>query len=185
MLIFAVHNAEHSWKALTWMVSKDKLEASDETRNMGSEFLEEFVAVTALLVGYVYLTYLNFQYDKEPKLFRSSTHLFSTIEPVVQKLAVPMPFILQVTLLVAGLLLAFPTAHLSPHVSLYLARMGYMTWGTFGYRILGGIVGFLVAYVMFWGVYVGRTRVHKVKLKQQGTEKCGCVTFPLTSTLQI
>jgi glycerol uptake facilitator-like aquaporin len=165
-LIFAVQNAQDSWKALTWMVSNQKLEASDDGRNMGSEFLEEFVAVTALLVGYVHLTYLNFQYNKkdEARLFRSRTHLFSRIDEAVQALPIPIAFILQVTLLVAGLLRAFPTAHLSPHVSLYLALMGYTTWGAFGWRMFGGIVGFLVAYVMFWGVYVRRTRVHKVKL---------------------
>ena len=161
-LIFGVQNAQDPWKALTWMVSKEKLEASDDGRNMGSEFLEEFVAVTALLVGYVHLTYLNFEYDKkqEARLFASPALLFAKIEPVVRKLAVPMPFILHVTLLVAGLLRAFPTAHLSPHVSLYLALMGYTTWGAFGWRMFGGVVGFFVAYVMFWGVYVRSVEVH-------------------------
>jgi hypothetical protein len=163
LCILSVQNSQQPWKGrITWMAPKQKLESTDEGRNGASEILEEFVAVTALLVGYVHLTYLNFEYDKkqEARLFASPAHLFAKIEPVVRKLAVPMPFILHVTLLVAGLLRAFPTAHLSPHVSLYLALMGYTTWGAFGWRMFGGVVGFFVAYVMFWGVYVRSVEVH-------------------------
>ena len=159
--IHAAQQGQQPWRGtITWMASGKKIDASDEGRNWGVEFLEEFVAVTALLVGYIHLTYLNFQYGKEPKLFRSPTHHFSKIEPVIEQLPIPLPFILQVTLLVAGLLRAFPTAHLSPHVSVYIVLMGYTTNSAFGFRILGGVAGFVVSYVLFWGFYVGRTGVH-------------------------
>ena len=161
--IHAAQAGQKPWRGtITWMAAGKKLEALDEGRNWGVEFLEEFVAVTALLVGYIHLTYLNFEYRKEnkEKLFRSTAHHFSKIDPVIQKLAIPLPFILQVTLLVAGLLRAFPTAHLSPHVSVYIVLMGYTTDLAFVFRILGGVAGFLVSYVLFWGFYVGRTGVH-------------------------
>jgi hypothetical protein len=165
LCIHAAQQGQQPWRgAITWMAAGKKLEALDQGRNLGVDFLEEFVAVTALLVGYIHLTYYNFQYGKEPKLFRSPTHHFSKIEPVIQQLPIPLPFILQVTLLVAGLLRAFPTAHLSPHVSVYIVLMGYTTDGAFGFRIFGGVAGFVVSYVLFWGFYVERTGVHpKVK----------------------
>jgi len=165
LLILCVQNEALPWNGtITWMAPKKAATPSDAGRNLGVEFFEEFVAVTALLVGYVHLTYLNFEYAKEPakRLFQSSAHLFSKIEPAIHQLPIPLPFILQVTLLVAGLLRAFPSAHLSPHVSLYVALMGYSTWGAFGFRILGGAVALLVTYVLFWVFYVRRTGVHKV-----------------------
>jgi hypothetical protein len=164
LCILSVQNSQQPWKGrITWMAPKQV--ASDEGRNGASEFVEEFVTVTALIVGYVHLTYFNFQYDKKPEaqLFRSNTHFFSEIEGVAQKLPIPLPFIMQVTLLVNGLLRAFPTVHLSPHVSLYVALMGYTTWGAFGYRIGGGAAAFIVAYGMFWGFYTWRTGVHEGK----------------------
>ena len=173
LCIHAAQQGQAPWRGkVTWMAPKQKLEAADNGRNWGVEFLEELVAVTALLVGYIHLTYLNFQYDKPPevKLFRSRTHFFSTIEPVVQQLAIPLPFIVQVTLLVAGLLRAFPTAHLSPHVSLYILLMGYTTDVAFGFRVLGGVAAFGVSYVLFWGLYVGRTEVHP-KVQWTSTKK--------------
>jgi glycerol uptake facilitator-like aquaporin len=156
LCILSVQNSQQPWKGrITWMAPKQKLESTDEGRNGASEFLEEFVAVTALLVGYVHLAYLNAK-----EIFGSKTHLFSPINSAARKQPIPLEFMVQLTLLVAGLLRAFPTAHLSPHVSLYVALMGYTTWGAFGYRMLGGIAGFVVAYVMFWSFYTWRTRVH-------------------------
>ncbi len=55
---------------------------------------------------------------------------------------------------------AFPTAHLSPHVSAYLLIMRYTTWGAWYWRSLGGLSAFGVAYVLFWCAYETRTRVH-------------------------
>ena len=173
--IWAVQNTQKPWKGtITWLVPNAKgLSASDSGRDLGVELLEEFVAVTALLIGYVHLTYLNFEYGKEPavKLFRSPVHLFATIPKPVQQLAIPLPFILQVTLLVAGLLRAFPSAHLSPHISLYIALMGYSTWEAFWFRMLGGILAFMVAYMLFWGAYVRRTRVHKDANGEDGSRE--------------
>jgi hypothetical protein len=166
--ITGVQRAQKPWKGtITWMAPNrtqthsDTNSLVDADRVLGVEFLEEFVAVTALLVGYIHLVYLNFQHDKtnEAQLFRSKKHFFSTIEEGIYKMPIPIAFILQVTLLVAGLLRAFPSAHLSPHISLYIALMGYSSWGAFGWRIFGGIVAFIVTYLMFWLLYVWRMGV--------------------------
>jgi hypothetical protein len=133
--------------AITWMSP----EADAKDVRLYVDAVEEFFAVTALLVGYIHLTYLNFEFDKQFKLFKSDEHLFSAFSTGTKQLAIPLPFIMQVTLLVAGLLRAFPTAHLSPHISLYLALMKYTTWGAFGMRMLGGILAFAFANRLFWG----------------------------------
>ena len=154
-----IHRAQEeqqTWQGtITWIVPKGG--ANNTGRNIGVELFEELVAVTALLVGYVHVTYYNFG---ETGLFQSTTHTFSkfTLE---KKLPVQLPFILHMTLLVAGLLRAFPTAHLSPHVSLYILLMGYTTPEAFGCRIGGGCLGFLVAYALFWGPYIRRTGVRE------------------------
>jgi hypothetical protein len=142
--------------SITWM-SAEASTASDAGRSIPAEIVEEFCAVTALLVGYVHLTYLNF---RKVGLFRSPEHLFSEFSETTKKLAVPMDFILQVTLLVAGLLRAFPTAHLSPHISLYLLIMKYTTWTGCACRVGGGFLAFALSWALFWGYYAGRTGVH-------------------------
>jgi hypothetical protein len=168
LFITGVQRAQKPWKGtITWMAPNkmqthsDSKTLVDADRDLGVEFLEEFVAVTALLVGYIHLVYLNFEADKEvgAKLFRSEKHLFSTIASGIYKMPIPITFILQVTLLVAGLLRAFPSAHLSPHISLYIALMGYSSWGAFGWCIFGAIAAFMVTYIMFWLLYVWRMEV--------------------------
>jgi hypothetical protein len=166
LFITGVQRAQKPWKGtITWMAPNmtqtrsDPKSLVDADRDLGVEFLEEFVAVTALLVGYIHLVYLNFEYDKPNGLFGSEKHFFSTIGSGIYKMPIPITFILQVTLLVAGLLRAFPSAHLSPHISLYIALMGYSSWGAFGWRIFGGIVAFIVTYLMFWLLYVWRMGV--------------------------
>ena len=143
--------------ALTW-VSLEAPTAEDRGYFV-AEAVEELVAVTVFLAGYVHLTYLNFQ-TKDLHLFGSDEHLFSEFSDATKKQAIPLPFIMQMTLLVAGMLRAFPTAHLSPHISLYLALMRYTTWTAFGARMLGGVLGFGVAFALFWLGYNKRTRVH-------------------------
>jgi hypothetical protein len=137
---------------------------------MEAEFCEEFLAVMALLVGYIHLTYLNFG---QHGLFRSPEHFFSKLSPLVLQLPIPMTFIMQMTLLVAGLLRAFPTSHLSPHISCYLLSMGYTTWARFYFRLLGGGAAFIVTYCLFWLGYAPRVGVHANPEWMQGKQDTG------------
>jgi hypothetical protein len=114
--------------------------------------------VTALLVGYIHLTYLNFN---KFKLFGSCEHLFSDFSDVTKKLAIPMEFTLHMTLLVAGFLRCFPTAHLSPHISFYLLIMRYTTWKGCVCRVGGGVIGLGLSCAFFWGYYAKITGVHE------------------------
>ena len=143
--------------AITWMSAEGA--ATDEGRNDVADVIEEAVAVTALLVGYIHLTYLNFK-TKDFNLFGSHEHLFSDFSAPTKKLAIPMTFILHMTLLVAGLLRCFPTAHLSPHISLYLLIMRYTTWKGCACRVGGGLIGVGLSWGMFWGYYARVTGVH-------------------------
>lgn len=149
--------AEGQWSnALTWMSAEGA--ATDEGRNDVADVIEEIVAVTALLVGYIHVTYLNFN---KFKLFGSYEHLFSDFSDATKKLAIPMEFILHMTLLVAGLLRCFPTAHLSPHISFYLLIMRYTTWKGCACRVGGGLIGVGLSCAMFWGYYARVTGVHE------------------------
>jgi hypothetical protein len=145
-----IRAAQEHWKGtITWIVPQ--VQATDDGRAWWAEFVEEWFAVMALLVGYIHLTYLNF----EP-LFCSSKHTFSDFSPEVLDYAIPLPFIMQITLLVAGLLRAFPTSHMSPHISCYIMAMGYTTWPAFFLRMAGGVAGYISAYLWYWYSYVPR-----------------------------
>jgi hypothetical protein len=80
---------------------------------------------------------------------------------VTKKLAIPMEFTLHMTLLVAGLLRCFPTAHLSPHISFYLLIMRYTTWKGCACRVGGGLIGVGLSCAFFWGYYAKITGVHE------------------------
>ncbi len=145
-----IRAAQEHWKGtITWIVPQVK--ATDDGRNWGAEFVEEWFAVWALMVGFIHLTFLN-----NAGLFCAQTHLFSEFSSQVKELPIPMTFIVQLTLLVAGLLRAFPTSHLSPHISCYIMAMGYTTWGAFFTRMAGGVAGYISAYLWYWYVYVPR-----------------------------
>ena len=152
---------EGAWQdTIIWIAPQGA--ATDAGMKMEAEFLEEFVAVTALLVGYIHLVYLNFKSEKF-NLFGSEEHYFAPFSETTKKLAIPMAFMVQVTLLVAGLLRCFPTAHLSPHISCYLLMMQYTTWQRFGYRMLGGVLAFGATWLLFWFGYDKRTQAHPEK----------------------
>jgi hypothetical protein len=150
----------HWSDSITWIVPAFK--ATDEGRIYEAEIFEEFLAVTALLVGYIHLVYYNFQ-TPTIRIFHSPTHAFSDLTKGENKLPIPLPFIMQVTLLVAGLLRAFPTSHLSPHISCYLLIMEYTTWSGFGCRIGAGIAAYFVTLAWFWGLYSKRNGLHPTK----------------------
>jgi hypothetical protein len=107
--------------SVTWVVSVDLDDYPSTNTNYTTEFFEELVAVCSLLIGVYY-----FDGTKLPKV----------------------EFILKITVLVAALFRAFPGAHLSPHISLYLALMRFSSWESFVFRCLGGGVGFV--FVVLW-----------------------------------
>jgi hypothetical protein len=145
-----------NWKGIVWNAPQGK--ATDEGfQNYGFEASEEFFAVTVLLVGYIHLTYNSF---KKVGIFGSEEHLFSKFSDETKQRPIPLEFILHMTLLVAAVLRCFPSAHLSPHVSLYLLLMQYSSPGRFGCRIGGGVGAFVVTWAMFWFLYEKRTQAH-------------------------
>ena len=152
-----IRAVQEHWKGtITWIVPK--VQATDDGRDFGAEFVEEWFAVMALLVGYIHLTYLNF----EP-LFCSPAHTFSDFSAEVLDYGIPLTFIMQITLLVAGLLRAFPTSHMSPHISCYILAMGYTTWPAFLTRMAGGVTGLTLTYIWYWYFFVPRH--HKLSSK--------------------
>ena len=68
--------------------------------------LEELIAVSSLLMGFLYLAWLRPEHKE-------------TNTPKID-----IQFFLSLTLLVAASIRAFPTAHLAPHVSTYLLASG-------------------------------------------------------------
>jgi len=145
-----IRAAQENWKGtITWIVPQ--VQATDVGRDFGAEFVEEWFAVMALMVGFIHLTYLN-----NPDLFCAPTHLFSDFSEEFKNYPIPMTFIVQLTLLVAGLLRAFPTCHLSPHISCYIMAMGYTTWPAFFTRMAGGVTGLIFSYLWYWFLYVPR-----------------------------
>ena len=107
--------------SVMWVVSTDLDDYPNTNTNYTTEFIEELVAVCSLLIGVYY-----FDGSKIPKV----------------------EFILKITVLVAAVLRAFPGAHLSPHISLYLALMRFSSWESFVFRCLGGGLGFV--FVLLW-----------------------------------
>jgi len=130
---------------LTWQIpSITNVNGDDNT----GAIIEEMIAVCSLMVGFLYLKSMD-NSKKERKKDEivtkkdSDTKAFQNIMPYV-----PMKFIMRLTLLVACVCRAFPDAHLSPHVSIYKARMGLdETWG---FRIVGGLIGVLITVVWWW-----------------------------------
>ena len=87
---------------------------------------------------------------------------------VVLKTYVPVPFMLvfQVCILLAGVSRAFPSAHLSLHVSVYNACMETNSLVSVCLRIAGGFLAAVVAllYYFVWYVWVGKPEGGKTEL---------------------
>jgi hypothetical protein len=171
----------HWSDSITWIVPAFK--ATDEGRIYEAEIFEEFLAVTALLVGYIHLVYYNFQ-TKDIQIFYAPSHFFSELKDGEKKLPIPLPFIMQVTLLVAGLLRAFPTSHLSPHISCYLLIMEYTTWSGFGCRVGAGIAAYFVTLAWFWGLYSQRNGLYSTKSKDSQNTNTDSAHQPLLPSKQ-
>ena len=111
-----------TWPEISTTVNRDA--------NMGYIFVEEVVAVSSLLVGFLYLAWLRpAPKDGEPS--------GSDIE-----------FFIRLTLVVTACKRAFPSAHLSPHVSTYLWFSGQIIVDEWATRFGSGVIA--SALVVLW-----------------------------------
>ena len=131
---------------------------AEDSDSRAAIFADEFAAQAAFLVGVIHIMeavlpgfLLSAAYQKNQKP-----------PPLEQQSAghtpIPLHFILFVCLLVAGVTRAFPSAHHSPHVSVYLLVLESL--GTPGIdvtacwlRIGGGILALVFALAYYWTVY--------------------------------
>jgi len=109
--------------------------------NWAREFYEEMTGVTSLLIGCAYLFWLQKHEGIQEK-----------IEKLRQdKNPIPffdINFFLRLTLLVASVSRAFPSAHLSFHISVYLRGMELISWEQFSAHVVGGLAGLLITVVL-------------------------------------
>jgi hypothetical protein len=132
----------------------------------GVEFFEEMTAVLSLLIGCAYLFWLQ-KHEGIPDKIEELKKLGDTT-PYFD-----INFFLRLTLLVASVSRAFPSAHLSFHISVYLQGMELTTWDQFTAHLLGGLVGVFITIVLV----ELRKYVYKKTPPANGTE-----SLPILST---
>ena len=74
--------------------------------------------------------------------------------PYNDHIPIPIDFILHVCILLAATTRAFPTAHGTPAISLFMGYMGYSNKDAIQYRIGGGILGSLASLLYYYIWYV-------------------------------
>ena len=134
----------------------------DDTRFMF--FLEEFFAVLILLVGILHLMEAI-----TPNLLQSAFWKPMGGNGAVEfktYASVPYMLLFQICILLAGVSRAFPSAHLSLHVSVYKACMETNSLTSVCLRIAGGFLAAVVAllYYFVWYVWVGKPEGEKTEL---------------------
>jgi hypothetical protein len=131
-VIPALRDASKS--TLTW---QEITAPAPDKAYLGFIFMEEFIAVCTLLVGFLYLAWLRKPKEEEPP-------------------QVDIEFFMRLTFFVIACTRAFPSAHLSPHVSLYKVFSGSIGEGEWGIRLAAGVLASAV--VIVWDQF-GRHRV--------------------------
>jgi hypothetical protein len=138
-----VTNLSRDWsKKIVWKsipVSNSSITGYEY--DWGVQFFEEMTAVTSLLIGCAYLFWLQ---------------IHEGVEATIQKLKkkknttpyFDINFFLRLTLLVASVSRAFPSAHLSFHISVYLRGMELIDWQSFSAHFVGGLVGLVISVVL-------------------------------------
>ena len=102
----------------------------------GYIFLEEIVAVCTVLVGFLYLAWLKKYKDDKMQL--------GDVDPP----QVDVEFYIRLTFVVAACKRAFPTAHLSPHVSTYMWWTGQIDPAEWAAHFFAGVIA--SGFVVFW-----------------------------------
>ena len=131
---------------------------TDDNDSRAAIFADECAAQALFMIGVIhimeavlpgFLLSATYQKNQKPQTPETPGHT-----------PVPLHFILFVCLLVAGMTRAFPSAHQSPHVSVYLLTLGGL--GTpgidvtaCGLRFGGGVLALIVALGYYWLVYGG------------------------------
>ena len=125
--------------AITWNITdaKKQTEALNESTNWHVHFFEEIFAVASLLIGFIYLLWLT-------KLRKQKS-----IDNYERSIKIDIKFYFQLTLLVAAVAQAFPSAQLSPHVLSYKVLMQTITIPEFLSRLGGGAIGMMIACVWY------------------------------------
>jgi hypothetical protein len=103
-----------------------------------NHFFDELFAVTSLLIGCVYLLWLAHLKKEKRDSKRESRKAGQEEESDIPW--IDMRFYLHLTLLVAAVSQAFPSAHMSPHISGYLLSTKQIDKEVFGIRFGAGVV---------------------------------------------
>ena len=120
--------------------------------------LEEYFAVLTLLIGLIHLVHSDL-----PGILKTA---YGSDDPPkqdeVQKKKpnpIPIELIFHAAILVAGVTRAFPSAHQSLHISVYLGARNISSMTTVGMRVVGGLLAACtsIMYYNFMYVWVGST----------------------------
>lgn len=132
----------------------------DRTGARAGIFFDEFVAQMVFMIGLIHImeavvpTLLASAAWQPPPEKKDE----SSLPPHTP---IPLTFILCASLLVAGVTRAFPSAHQSPHISVFLLFLAYLgAWGidtvACWLRFAGGLSSVGVVLLYYWYVYVDR-----------------------------
>ena len=111
--------------------------ATAKNNDLGVHFLEEMFGVLSLLIGCAYLLWLkNLRREKQNQAISINDVKLPKIE---------IKFYLQLTLLVAAVSQAFPSAYLSPHILCYKTFTQAITADVCLVRLAGGAAALVVA----------------------------------------
>jgi len=156
---FAQNEVNSTKSMLFWKTPQKVAELKDlglDDWKVANHFFDELFGVTSLLIGCVYLLWLE-QVRKE--IHDRSTTPVAIVHEILATpdLSLPTPvsdvpqiqivFYLQLTLLVAAVSQAFPSAHLSPHISAYLVFTQQIPPEVFVVRFIAGLLACSFTYV--------------------------------------
>ena len=128
-------------KAITWNITGDaaKKNVMENDDNWHVHFWEEIFAVASLIIGFIYLLWLM-------KLRKAKSPVYSMLIND-RWIKIDIKFYFQLTLLVAAVAQAFPSAQLSPHILTYKVLTQTITIPEFLSRLGGGAIGMGIACV--------------------------------------
>ena len=139
IIVWNKQNSIHPNATETEANKKDAMWKND---NWHVHLIEETFAVASLLIGFIYLLWLV-QWRKVKSTAKTGQKQQSKPKGV----KIDIKFYFQLTLLVAAVAQAFPSAQLSPHVLCYKVLMQTITLPQFLSRLGGGGIGLFIASV--------------------------------------
>ena len=127
-------------KSITWNITGDaaKKNVMENDDNWHVHFWEEIFAVWSLVIGFIYLWWLT-------KLRKAKSPQYTWVSD--RWIKIDIKFYFQLTLLVAAVAQAFPSAQLSPHILTYKVLTQTITIPEFLSRLGGGAIGMGIACV--------------------------------------